>query len=320
MEELTGLTLTDDAFDISAATKELLGEIDSNSKTFSGLVKRLEHQIQSGHLPTSSGLGFLEVKNLTLLSYLIDLTYIALRKCKGQSIEDNPAIDRLVENRTVIEKMKPIHFKLKYRIDKLIRAADNGNFDLSDPLQLKPRPNELVLDDEGNSSDEDSAEESNKVKEKKSNVYVPPKVSAMHYDDEDVETRQDKALKKAKRRALSSSVMEELRQEFDDAPEEIAENTVGRKRQNKIVKDREAYEEEYMVRLNIPKKQLARENKESFVTMSSLSRDIAHFEDISVLDRNNSDGFSNKRKKASTGPKKKTKGYGKKKKFKKFSK
>ena len=47
------------------------------------------------------GVSFLEVKYQVLLSYLRDLTFLMYHKCQGKSIQDNPAIDRLVEMRTV---------------------------------------------------------------------------------------------------------------------------------------------------------------------------------------------------------------------------
>ena len=51
-----------------------------------------------------------------MVDYLSNLTYVMLRKSFGKSIEDDPSIERLVENRTVLEKMRPIEKKLKYQV------------------------------------------------------------------------------------------------------------------------------------------------------------------------------------------------------------
>ena len=51
-----------------------------------------------------------------MVDYLSNLTYVMLRKSFGQSLEDDPSIERLVENRTVLEKMRPIEKKLKYQV------------------------------------------------------------------------------------------------------------------------------------------------------------------------------------------------------------
>lgn len=320
--------------DVIPEAKQILKDIGNNSKAFLEFVERFVSKIEDKQLSTAKGISLLELKNFTLLNYLIDLTYIVLRKCKGQSIEGNRAIKRLVETRTTLEKMKPIHFKLKYRIDKLIRAANTGAVNVDDPLRLRPKPDELLIENEGNGSEEDEdmdeEDEDNvdkprsSVRKSKDEKYVPPKVSAVHYDEDDsVETRKKTAFEKAKRRAFSTSVIQELRSEFDEGPEEIAESTVGRKKQNKLVKERQRYEEEYMVRLNVTKKERSRENRHGFTTMTSLTHDLTRFENISVLDRDNPDeeGPAKKRKlangKSEKGKKPTSK---KKKKFAKFKK
>ena len=51
-----------------------------------------------------------------MLDYMTNLTYLMLRKSFGKSIENDPSIERTVENRTVLEKMRPIEKKLKYQV------------------------------------------------------------------------------------------------------------------------------------------------------------------------------------------------------------
>ena len=81
---------------------------------------------------------------MSIHSYLTDLSYIMLRKAKGQSINGDPAVLRLAENRTVLEKMRPIDQKLTYQIDKLIKTAATGVPAENDPLRFKPNPDGLV--------------------------------------------------------------------------------------------------------------------------------------------------------------------------------
>ncbi|XP_074917406.1 neuroguidin [Chelonoidis abingdonii] len=52
--------------------------------------------------------------------------------------------------------------------------------------------------------------------------YVPPRLVPVHYDETAAE-REKKALERAKKRALSSSVIWELKEQFSEAPEEIRE-------------------------------------------------------------------------------------------------
>lgn len=55
----------------------------------------------------------------------------------GQQIERDPSIDRLIEIRTVLEKIRPIDYKLRYQIDKLVKTAVTGQTNASDPINFK---------------------------------------------------------------------------------------------------------------------------------------------------------------------------------------
>ena len=101
-------------------------------------VESVKGKCTKAEVDFNNGLSFLEVKNHTMLSYLTDLTYLMLRKSFGKKIEGDAAIERLVENRTVLEKMRPIEKKLKHQIDKSIKVAESGEIKADDPLHFKP--------------------------------------------------------------------------------------------------------------------------------------------------------------------------------------
>lgn len=52
--------------------------------------------------------------------------------------------DRLVEIRTILERMRPVEHKLKYQIEKLLKFATTGKFAENDPLQFKANPANLI--------------------------------------------------------------------------------------------------------------------------------------------------------------------------------
>ena len=89
-----------------------------------------------------------------LLDYCIHVAFFLLLKLEGQRVDGHAVIDRLVESRLFLEKIKPMESKLKYQIDKLIRAAVAGvpsNRPAAvDPLHFKPRPEALVEKEDGN--------------------------------------------------------------------------------------------------------------------------------------------------------------------------
>lgn len=74
---------------------ELLKEMNDNAVEVAQLVDDMLDRVKRGELSTAKGLSFLEVKYHMLLSYLINLTYVVLRKCTGEPIEGDPAIGKL---------------------------------------------------------------------------------------------------------------------------------------------------------------------------------------------------------------------------------
>ena len=53
--------------------------------------------------------------------------------------------DRLVEIRTVLEKTRPIDQKLKYQVDKLVKAAVTGATSENDPTNYKANPDNMLI-------------------------------------------------------------------------------------------------------------------------------------------------------------------------------
>ncbi|KAJ7323072.1 hypothetical protein OS493_032642 [Desmophyllum pertusum] len=202
------------------------------------------------------GVSFLELKFHLLLSYVIDLTYYLLTKTDRQSWQGDPAVERLVEARTILEKLRPIDQKMKYQIDKMIKAATTGMSSgaESDPLRFKPNPDNMAtkLDDEDmESSGEEDAP-------KKSKLYVPPKVAAVPYDeDDDKKTRKERDEERARKRVLTSSLLHDLRDEYSDAPQELRVmdvklchvGTNRKKKECHCRKHRTRYEEDNLLRL-----------------------------------------------------------------------
>ncbi|XP_071483301.1 neuroguidin-like [Diadema antillarum] len=259
--------------------KGLTEQISGVGKAIKALLKRVE----DGELSTRKGISFLDVKHHLLLSYLTDLSYIMLRKAKGERISGDPAVMRLAENRTVLEKMRPIDQKLTYQIDKLVKTAATGVPAANDPLRFKPNPDNLAsrLQDEDVS---DTDGESDEEKTKKPKKYVPPKVAAMYYDgDESLKERRERQLEKAKKRALSSQMIRELRAEYYDGPEEVTESIgLHRLREDREAKEKREFEEENFMRLPVTKRD--KQASRRLTTMSSLDG-LTKFDNISALDR-----------------------------------
>ncbi|KAG5896832.1 hypothetical protein JTB14_032073 [Gonioctena quinquepunctata] len=251
----------------------LLGEMNLSAQHVASLVDNMIQKVRKGELTTDQGLSFLEMKYNMLLSYLINLTYVVLRKCSGEKIEGDPCIDRLIEIRTVLEKIKPIDNKLKYQIDKLVKTAVSGT-NADDPTKYKANPENLLgnLEEDEGSSDEDDI----KQEGSKRGVYVPPKLSAVHYiGDETAQDRTKRLQEKSKRHALSASIMQDLREEYLDTPTEVSQGSRAQQILSKQQREKQEYEEEYMTRLPVSKSE--KQKHRHLTTLGSLGDEITNF-------------------------------------------
>lgn len=301
---------------------QLLGEMNSNVKQVTDLVEGMLQRVKRGELTTEYGLSFLEVKYHMLLDYLINLTYVVLRKCSGETIEGNPSIERLIEIRTVLEKIRPIDYKLRYQIDKLVKTAVTGVSDSSDPILYKPNPDNLLTnyDDEdefasNNSQSESDIEEDDETDiddevsvkphkksqlttstATKSGIYVPPKIKPVYYDGDDKPADRDKKLiERAKKRAMTTSMLQDLKEEYLDAPTEISSSSRAQQIISTAQKEKQEYEEAYLTRLPVTKAEKHRQRK--LTTLGTLGDDILNEISRDPKLSGSGSGSGNKRKK-----------------------
>lgn len=301
----------------------LLDEMNTNFKQVSDVVGNMLQRVKTGELSTEYGLNFLEIKYHMLLNYLINLTYVVLRKCSGHKIENDPSIDRLIEIRTVLEKVRPIDYKLRYQIDKLVKTAVTGTSTADDPTSFKANPANLMSqlpesafkvnshdgndeeDDDGADSD-DSAKIMEKLRKAKakgrpgkrtelsgpeaeasSEVYVPPKHMSVPFEDDPKAERARKQAERARKRALGSSLIQELKEEYLDTPLEISSSSRALQKLSRKEREREEYEEKYMMRLPVTKADKHRSRK--LTTLGTLGDELTSFGDISALDGGDDD-------------------------------
>ncbi|TFJ97173.1 peroxisomal leader peptide-processing protease [Platysternon megacephalum] len=129
-----------------------------------GLLQR----VRAGAFPTEKGLSFLELKAQLLLLYLQGLAQLVLEKSWGRSLAAQPAVLRLAELRTVLEKMRPIEQKLRYQVDKLVKVAVMG----------------ALSDEEEADGTEGKAAGKKPLAKGGVRKYVPPRLVPVHYGSE----------------------------------------------------------------------------------------------------------------------------------------
>jgi len=124
-------------------------------------------------IPPKDGISLLDVKNELFLSYLHNLVFLIILKIRNRkpgNDDDEEGLDesvvkKLVELQVYLEKgVRPLEGRLKYQIDKVLRAADDAKR-VEDVSKLKPKKNGLAShaqedEDDDSEDDSDSDEES----------------------------------------------------------------------------------------------------------------------------------------------------------------
>ncbi|KAJ3325892.1 hypothetical protein HDV06_002277 [Boothiomyces sp. JEL0866] len=229
---------------------QLLDNITQVATQLNQRLESLMEKLNSKELETQNGVSLLQVRIHSLLSYVTHLTYFIILKVNGKKISGHDIIKELVLLRSVLEKTKPLELKLKYQIDKLVKQAqvqvDTDNMEM-EALQFKPNPSAMI-----NSEKSEKAQLSDEV-------YKPPKLAPTFYDEDGKKAR---LTEKMRDKASKSRLLRDLRSQYDDRPEEYdAEGTgygareVGASKEDEQMKERETFEEENFIRLNLSKKE-----------------------------------------------------------------
>ena len=267
--------------------RSLASEVAHKSNEASLILSELNEKIscdtegEGDKLVTKNGLGFLELKNLVMLEYVSDLTLLLLMKSRGKKIEGAKAIERIVENRTVLEKMRPIEKKLKYQIDKYIKVAESGGkIRPEDPIHFKPNPAALAADDE--SADESDQDLDAIQNDKTSNqLYRAPKNIPALCEDDANSKREAEMEERAssKKRTLSKSLLDDLRRQHLDTPEEEYHQSDTLKAKHvAMLKERTRYEEDNFMRLpQMSKKEKHKLGRRSMMTMGNVADEVTYF-------------------------------------------
>ncbi|XP_071885890.1 neuroguidin [Anas platyrhynchos] len=219
-----------------------------------GLLRRL----RGGGLRTDKGLSLLGVRAQALLQYLGDLGLLLATKCRGGALGALPALPRLLETRLVLEKSRPMELRLRYHLDKLLRAAAAGAPGANDPLRFRPQPGNMGDEEEEEEEDEEGPSGTKAPGLGGGRRYVPPRLVPVQYAEAGPD-REQRALSAARRRALGSALVRELREELGDAPEEVGGATG--LRPSREEEQRTRLEESLLVRLAETRRQRAQRRR-----------------------------------------------------------
>ena len=233
----------------------------------------LKQKAETEKLPMDKGISLLSSRVDSLLSYSTNLILYSIMKLNG--IRPSEDLRRnLIELRLVLEKTKPLEQKLKYQIDKLVqeKGLEEGGI-----LSFKPNPEALAT-----STTSKEVNGRSVAAGKKDLLYKPPRIAPVSFEQETKrENKRERDLIKASR----SRLFKDLASQYDDHPDELDAEGVGygskgiaQSKEDIAIKERENYEEENFIRLNLTKadkKQQRRMQKQG-----GLIRFRSEFDDI----------------------------------------
>ncbi|VDK44478.1 unnamed protein product [Anisakis simplex] len=242
------------------------------------------------------GISLFEVKNRDLLSYMTEVTNLMCQMSFAESIQGCSALERCVFLRTVLERIRPIEQKLKPYVEKSISTSATNTVSKQ---VLRPRPDLMKVGDEEISEESEMSDDEMGGRSSSVQKYVPPKMMALRYD-EDEKAKEERVLEHARRRALESSLISDLRAQYSEAPEELEEERRNRKVKQKDL-EKQKYEEDYMIRLQMTKKQ---QHEHRLQNRQNVLDELLHFGDYMAMDEGSKNKNDKKRKGSSgKGPK-----------------
>lgn len=245
------------------------------------------------------GVSLLQVRNHCFAEYLEGLAQLAVARTSGFPV--NPAIDTLVSNRCVLEKIKPLENQMKYQLQKYAEIEKNTSLNMranpSSMMRAINKKNEIT-----NFIPED--ENKNMVEAQ----YRPPEVMAALYPKEQEDLKKEsKYARTIKARTKQSVLMDEVATEIQDTPFEI-DNSFGvnsHSQQNKKVQDFmkrmkeiEEIEEETMQRIPRSKK-----DRQMLKQLEQAQGGLKQILDFGKIESDNKSQKKNKNKNRNKGKK-----------------
>ena len=294
--------MTTDQGDLRERTLSKYRELNEQLRDFLKnilLFEKSSSDDQSNNSTTNDdgGISLLSTKNDLLFQYIINLVGVMYRRSRPDqsltSASTRSMILRLCEIRTFLEKLRPIEQKLQYQIDKVLK----NNAD----QQLQYRANLANFDQDVNGENDEKDETTTKddEEEEKPKIYRPPKLVPMEYNEDfdrpNAKGNVDKRLEHLKRRAYHSDILEDYRNRYSDAPEEVHNSERSRLlKQNRAYQEKITYEEEYLKRLP----QTKRERLQLQRSMTNDGSDVMkHLDDANILfDEQHLNGSTSKKK------------------------
>ncbi|KAL0538375.1 hypothetical protein IC582_027393 [Cucumis melo] len=153
-KDVNALTREEQMDVLSSSAPELIGllsELNEAVDQLENKVNPILNKVQNGQIAVGGGLQYLELKQGILLSYCQAITFYLLLKSEGQAVRDHPVIARLVEIKSLLDKVKQLDENLPSDLEDIINIYHQQETDGKLNKENSSVPAEFFAKDQGSS-------------------------------------------------------------------------------------------------------------------------------------------------------------------------
>lgn len=220
-----------------------LKKIITSANEVHGIFEKIQAKVENDTAASVDGISLLQVRNHCLIEYLENLAGYGVEKCKGN--DPSERIQGLVQNRCVIEKIKPLEKQLQYQINKYAELEKGTG------QTFRANPDAMLQTGEQTQHSDGLV----------SATYTAPKVSSTLYPKAESDQRKEaKYARSIKARTKGDALMDEVAADITDDPLEAGRKANANRELREFMKRQkeiEEFEEEHFVRLQRSKKDKA---------------------------------------------------------------
>ncbi|KAK6118637.1 hypothetical protein DH2020_047629 [Rehmannia glutinosa] len=128
-KDLNALTKEEQMDVVYSSAPELIGllsELNDALEQLENKVNPLVDKIRGRESAKKGGMHYLEVKQLLLQSFCQAITFYLLLKSEGQPVRDHPVVSRLVEIKSLLDKVKEMDEKLPFDMEDIVNKDVNN--------------------------------------------------------------------------------------------------------------------------------------------------------------------------------------------------
>lgn len=132
-KDLSSLSREEQMDVVQSSAPELLGllsDLKDSVEQLETKVNPLLSKVKQGEKTTKGGMHYLEVKQLLLMTYCQSITFYLLLKSEGHPVRDHPVIGRLVEIKSLLNKMQQLDENLPFELEEILNKIHGDSTEL----------------------------------------------------------------------------------------------------------------------------------------------------------------------------------------------